>query len=457
MKMIQEPAKKIPIIHECDILVVGGSCTGVFATVRAARLGARVAIIEQQNCFGGVATNGLVNVWHSLHDTIREKQIIAGLTQEVIEKLLKRNAVILTDHKINAHYLNTEELKIELDELIIEHNITPFLHTFYAAPHVEDGILKAVIVENKTGRGAIAAKVFVDATGDADLCLDLNLSSYIPDTLQPPTSCAKIYGLSTDGGDVSYAGAGVLNWDELIDQHGEEFNLKKDWGWRAIIPGLPNITMHADTHVFDVDTSNADDLTLSEIEGRRQIRAMMDIFRKYGPPDQQITLAALASHIGARETKRIIGNYRLTGEDVLNGRKFEDAIGYGSYRVDIHHSDSPGITFRYLDGSQVTIPRRGQEKIVSCWRDAIPEDPTYYQIPYRCLVPGTFDNLIMAGRMLDADKEAFSAARVMVNMNQTGEAAGVAAWLALDSEKSISEVDIKKLRKILSDGGSIIY
>ena len=185
MKMIQEPAKKIPIIHECDILVVGGSCTGVFAAVRAARLGARVAIIEQQNCFGGVATNGLVNVWHSLHDTIREKQIIAGLTQEVIEKLLKRNAVILTDHKINAHYLNTEELKIELDELIIEHNITPFLHTFYAAPHVEDGILKAVIVENKTGRGAIAAKVFVDATGDADLCLDLNLSSYIPDTLQP--------------------------------------------------------------------------------------------------------------------------------------------------------------------------------------------------------------------------------------------------------------------------------
>ena len=448
MKTITEPARRIPTAHECDICVVGGSCTGVFAAVRAARLGAKVAIIEKHNCFGGVATCGLVNIWHSLHDTTGKEQIIAGLTQEVVERLQRRNGVTITDDRVNHHRLNTEELKIELDELITEHRIHPFLHTFYAAPHLEGDRLAAIIVENKSGRRAIAARMFIDATGDADLCLDLGLESYRPETLQPPTTCAKLFGVNA---------LENFNWRQAVVEHGSEFGLREDWGWSSAIPGMPGLEMHADTHVFETDTADGDLLTASEIEGRRQVRAIMDVIRKYGPKEQQIALADLAASIGARETRRITGRYRLTGDDVLYGERFEDAIANGSYRVDIHHADSPGITFRYLDGTEVVVPSRIEPKKVSRWRDPLPEDPTFYQIPFRSLLPASgCPNLIMAGRMLDADKVAFSAARVMVNMNQTGEAAGVAAYLSLEGDCPTAEADVTKLRKKLSEGGSII-
>lgn len=178
--------------------------------------------------------------------------------------------------------------------------------------------------------------------------------------------------------------------------------------------------------------------------------------RKYGPPDNQIGLVDLASYIGARESRRIEGMYRLTGDDVLYGKRFDDAIANGSYRVDIHHSDGPGITFRYLDGTEVMIPGRGKEKQIRRWRKESADSPSFYQVPYRCLVPRGSDNVLAAGRILDADKIAFSAVRVMINMNQTGEAAGVAAWLALDSGISVAAVDTDLLRKTLSDGGSMI-
>ena len=184
---------------------------------------------------------------------------------------------------------------------------------------------------------------------------------------------------------------------------------------------------------------------------------MGSTIRKYGPADSEIALVDLAATIGARETRRIAASYRLTGDDVLFGRRFEDAIANGSYRVDIHHSDGPGITFRYLDGTEVVVPERGMPAQKGRWRDPISDDPTFYQIPFRCLVQNRVPNLALAGRLLDADKVAFSAARVMVNMNQTGEAAGVACALAHQENCAIGDVDPQRLRETLSAGGSIIF
>ncbi len=444
---ISEPARQVPVVHECDICVIGGSCTGIFAAIRAARLGARVAIVEKHNCFGGVATVALVNVWHSLQNTTDDMSIIGGLTAEVIERLKKRQAVEEISNRHSAYRLNTEELKIELDELAVAHGIAPFLCTLYAAPIVENDRLKGIVIENKNGRQAILASQFIDASGDADLALDLGLESFAPDSLQPPTTCAKILGFNTLNG---------FDWQAAIVEHGSEFGLAPDWGWGGPIPGLPDIQMRADTHVFHTDTAEANSLIHSEIEGRRQVRAMMDVIRKYGPADAHLALVDLAATIGARETRRIRGRYCVTGDDILQGRHFEDAIAFGTYPVDIHHADGPGITFRHLDGSETVIPSRGQPPIRGHWREPLPVDPTYYQIPFRCLVQEKIPNLTLAGRMLDADKTAFSAVRVMVNMNQTGEAAGVAAWLALDSNRSIAELDPALVRRTMAEGGSII-
>ncbi len=447
MKFIEEPARKTPVIGEFDLVVVGGSCTGVFAAVRAARLGLKVAIVEQHNCFGGVATAGNVSIWHSLFDTKHRQRIIGGLTAETIERLRKRGAVKELNSATSAFKLNTEELKIELDGLILEHDIAPFLHTFYVDAVSEDDEVCAVVVENKNGRSALCARQFIDATGDGALALDLGLPSFRDGAFQPPTACAKIIGFEC---------LADFDWIETLREHGPEFGLAEDWGWGTDIPGLPGIQMRADSHVFGIDGADADDLTRAEIESRRQVRALLDLIRKYGPAEADLALVDLPSTIGIRETARIEAGYRLTGDDVLYGRRFEDAICNGSYRVDIHHDDGPGITFRYLDGTESVVPARGLPARKGRWRDPLPEDPVFYQIPLGCLRPRRFGNLMLAGRMLDADKVAFSAARVMVNMNQTGEAAGVASALAAIDRCDVRELETDKVRRVLAEGGSVI-
>ncbi|MFW5878115.1 MAG: FAD-dependent oxidoreductase [bacterium] len=453
MITINEHSKNIPVIEEADICVLGGSCTGVFAAIKAARLGAKVIIIEKQNCFGGVATSGMVNIWHSLMDTESKQQVIAGLTYEIIERLKKRNAVLVKGKQVSAFFMNTEELKIELDEMVKEAGVKPYLHTLFTAPWVEDGDFKAVIVENKSGRSAIKAKVFIDATGDGDLCDRLGFSCYSPETKQPPTTGAKILGMNSDL--YGMASVGDFNLEEALLKYKDEFKLPEGWGWSSIIPGVSEITFQSITRILNADCVDADSLTESEMEGRRQIRAIMDMIRKYGPKDENIVLLALSSYIGIRETRHIKGMYQLTEEDILRGKRFDDAIANGTYRVDIHHHDKPGVTFRYLDGTEIYL-RSGYPKQEGQWREKISKDPTFYQIPYRSLVPEGSKNVIASGRMLDADKGAFGAARVMVNMNQTGEAAGVAAYIALNSDRVVGDIDAKLLRKTLKDNGSII-
>jgi hypothetical protein len=436
--------RNIPVIEQADICVVGGSCTGVFAAVRAARFGARVVIVEKQNCFGGVATAGLVHVWHSLYDIDRNKQIIAGLTLETLESLKKIRAV--QEIERDSFRINTEELKVELDRLIVSERIIPYLHTFYTAPWLKNNRLSGVIVENKSGCGLIKADVFIDATGDGDLAFHLGVPFSISKKMQPPTMCAKILGLNDRPG---------FNLAALLMEHGKEFMLKEDWGWRASIPGLADMNMHAATHIFNTLSTDARSLTTAEIEGRRQVRAVMDMGRRYKKDGHPPVLVSLASTLGIRDSRRFSLAYRLKEKDVLNGKRFRDAIAYGTYPVDIHHSEKPGITFKNLDGS-MTI--RNRNKVVKGrWAEEGMKPAGYYQIPYRCMVTEKQPNLIMAGRAVCADDGAFGAIRVMVNANQTGEAAGVAGYLALDTKKPVADIDIPKLRDLMIKGGSILF
>lgn len=284
---------KLPILNEVDICILGGSCTGVFAAVRASRLGARVAIVEKQNGFGGVATNGLVNIWHTLYNTEGNKQIIAGLTTEVIDRLSKRDAVISSDKNRRGRgpsTLNTQELKIELDELVLESGIIPYLHTLFSEPYIDsNGELTGVIVDNKSGRGIIKAKYFIDATGDGDLCERMGLKSYYHEYLQPPTACAHIEG----------AERGIVN--SLVKQHGKEFNLPEGYVWGAEVPSTLSY-MLAGTRILGVNCAIADELTHAEIEGRRQIRAILDMVRKY-EDRSGIDMTGLCSYIWNKGNK----------------------------------------------------------------------------------------------------------------------------------------------------------
>jgi len=413
---IQEGPRSTPIVQNCDVCVLGGSCTGLFAAVRAAQMGAKVAIVEKQNAFGGVATSGLVAIWHRLKDRKFKRTIIGGLTQEMIEQLTKINAC--SEKGNHGYTINTEELKIELDKLVLNHAITPYLHTYYASPLIEDKKVKAIFIENKNGRQAIRAKVFIDATGDGDLSKDIGIPFAIRPGLQPPTTCSDIQGLPK-------------NIHSLIKTHSKEFGLAKDHGWGCSIPGAKDVKMCAFTHVFNTDASDATQLTAAEIEGRRQVRAYMDIARKYGGENNNPSLLDLGSYIGVRETRSFTGNYVLTEEDVMSCKRFPDAIANGSYHIDVHDPKTGNFKFKEPRGD-------------------------FYQIPLSTMVSKQADNVVMAGRMISTDRSAFGAIRVMVNLNQVGEAAGVTAALAAADAKTVSEVDATSVRKQLAKLGAVI-
>jgi hypothetical protein len=338
--------------------------------------------------------------------------------------------------------MNTEELKIELDKLIQENGITPYLHTFYAAPYVKDGKLEAVIVENKSGRVAIKAKYFVDATADGDLGMHMGMPFYNNEGFQPATTSARVYGWNK-----------LKEPNLLLNANSEKLGF--DIGWDTYIPGVPDVQYWAKTNVV-ADCADGNGLTNAEIEGRAQVRAMMDLLREKDPAGKELALLSLSSSIGIRETRQLKCSYHIKFDDIRCGHDFDDAVVYCAYPPDIHHHDKPGATYWYMDGvEEYTVV--GREKQLTRWRDDDGPYKTFWQIPYRAMLPENIDNLLICGRAIDADKGAFSAVRIMVSMNQTGEAAGVAAYEALTSGKSVQDIDFKAMRRKMKAGGSIVF
>ena len=446
MKTVFESARNVPVVWEGDICVLGGSATGVFAAIRAARMGARVAIIERQNYFGGTATAGLVNIWHSMLDFDYKEQIIAGLSDEMLKKLEKEGQCEVNQNRNAANRFNPIALVRLLDREVQKEGITPFFHTMYAGVNTDGDKVDCVFIQNKDGRGAIKAKMYVDATGDGDLLKDLGVARYYNGTIQPPTSTFFLNG-DTSGD--------VIKW--AITEHGAEFGLDDDWGWYGRIPGLPGITFRADNHVFGLDLSKADELTKAEFEGRRRAFALEALLKKYVSPEYAIV--NLCSAIGIRETAHFETKYQANADDLLLGKRYEDAILQGTYRTDIHHPNDNGITFKELDGSLDIEYGKGGKHIKGNWRKDMGLDDNYarfYQIPFSTLVLEKWQNVIPAGRMVNADEGAFGALRVMINTNQMGEAAGTACALCLDQNVTMQQLDGKRVREALRKGGSAL-
>jgi len=208
--------------------------------------------------------------------------------------------------------------------------------------------------------------------------------------------------------------------------------LKRGFSWSSTVPGGRDETMLAGTRVFGADCSDADQLTRAEMEGRRQVRAVCDILRENFTSSKGVPLLTLPAKIGIRETRHARCLHALTEKELLSGKRFADAIGNGTYPVDIHSARGAGVTFRRL------------------------KKAPFYQIPYTSLVPRGATNVLVAGRCIDADEGAFGAVRVMVNCNQMGQAAGVASYLALDSGQSVAKIDTEKLRATLKKQGAAV-
>jgi glycine/D-amino acid oxidase-like deaminating enzyme len=444
MKTIIEPERKVSVAYECDLCVAGGSCTGVFAAITAARLGLRVALVEQQGMMGGTATAGLVALWHSLYDMQKERQIIGGLTDEIIERLEARGAAVWNGEQKKSNVtFNPSEMAIMLDRMAEEAGIRVFLHARACRPLYEGGKLDALLLEDKSGRRAVRARYFVDATGDADLIHRMGLPTRTEPVLQPPTTPILLQGMKR----WCEANPGIALNQVVFDSAYSE-SLPKGFLWSTRLPGLRDALLTVGTRVHGADCSDADQLTRAEIAGRRQASQIRDLLRNNFSGGEEIEILALPAHIGIRQTRQACCLHTLTEHEVLHGVGFDDAIARGTYPVDIHNGAGGGILFRNLDGSEIEI---GEDlsRTARRWREEGKVTP-FYQIPYRSLVPQGAENVLVAGRCLDADRGAFGAVRVMVNCNQTGEAAGAACALACRNNCPVSEVDARAIAEKLN-------
>lgn len=417
----------VKVAGEYDLVVAGGSSTGVCAAVTAARAGLKVALVEYNSFFGGMATAALVPVWHSLWSTDGKTQIVRGLTEEIERYLLDRGEALLTDDtKTNTSvgcYLNVAAMQLALDHFVREEkNITPYLKAHVVAAE-KDGEtrLTGVVVEDKSGRRLIRGRWFVDATGDADLAVRAGFETYVlpKHDIQAHTLCAIVSG-----------------WTDLERRYGEKFSLnallgpkglaglRHVFGWTAPVVGSPELRFIAVTRVADCDPSVASELTDGLMDARRQLGKLVDAVNGNFPLEdgRRLALVAVASDLGIRESRHIKAKYRVTEEDVLMGRRFEDCAAKGSYRVDIHEAD--GITFKYLNGVRQRMRVDADGRISwteDFWRLDKMTRPTWYEMPLRSLMPEKAENLICAGRMVDCERGAYGALRVMVNCNQMGE------------------------------------
>lgn len=447
MKNTFDFTKQIPIISKADLCVIGGSCTGVFAAVRAARRGLKVVLIEKLNSFGGTATASLVNVWHSLYDTDHREKIIAGLTEEVENALERQDALYYEETEHAGVRFNSARLEGVLDALVIEHKIDAYLHTFYCDAWLENGEIKGIVVANKDGLGMIQADFFIDASGDGDLSRDAGLEAYRYSNIQPPSSCFLLQNENNKYLDIA----------PLIESYGKDYSLEDDWGWGGMVPNLKHVSFRADFHVFDKDCSDAKELTQAEIIGREKAARFSDMLKDH--VDKNLELITNCKSIGVRESVHYKTNLKVTQNDLLVGADFKDVVLKGTYRLDRHHAEDNGITFMYLDGRVDTFYGKGQKSTHSNWREELGlggKPNKFYCAPLKMLVQSKIKNLIPVGRMINADESAFGALRVMVNLNQLGEAAGEAAALCVEKSIAIDKLDGTQVVNALKQGGSAL-
>lgn len=448
---VNEPARSIPVRKSVDVVVVGGGPSGIMAAAAAAKKGLKVMLLESKSFLGGNLTIGLPILGYLSQ---KGKLITQGLAQKFIDRLKEKNAA--SDHRpcplhMSLTIVDPEEVKTTALEIMTENNVEVLFYVFFSGVIKEGNEVKGVIIESKTGREAILAKVVIDCSGDADVAYRAGARTEKGNEkggMQPPTLMFCMKGV-----DVKKLRLSIADHPETYDMDTipNEFFRKDD---NFITVGLRNKVLEAReaginiptertilisgldedeiwvnmSRISGVDGTDPASLTRGEIEGRKQIYEIEKYLIKFVPGFENAYMDRVAPFLGIRETRRIVGQYILTEDDILSRRYFDDAIGVASYPIDIHHPTGGDCTLRWSG---------------DC-----------YDIPYRSLIPLDVENLIVAGRSISTTHEAMSAIRVMAPCMLMGEAAGLAAHLAIKHNIHPSQVDAQELRKeILAEGG----
>ena len=444
IKTITEPSRQIPVLLEADVVVVGGGTTGPIAAIAAARRGRKVVLIERFGSLGGILTLGL--------NTKPSGAIVGGIPLEIWNHARALGgagedymALTKTGGVKIASPSDPEVMKMLLTRLCVEAGVTILFETFVSNPVVEDGAVTGVVIENKSGRQFVGARVLIDCSADADMAAKAGapfimgsgdadpkmqpVSMYfmmknvdlarladwartcddVPARAIPPAEQGLDYGLWLTGFN------GMLRQfqaDTGIKLQRENITLKTTDGQMYVNA----------TRVLGVNVFSPEEFTGAILECYRQIQGVARFLKERVPGFEEARLGQVSPILGVRETRHILGEYVLTGHDTIAGTRFDDSIAADASALDIHEPKGGDVDFRGLPP---------------------------YEIPYRSLVPQRVERLLVAGRCISADHDAHARSRNMPACMSTGQAAGVAAAIAIEEGVAVRDVPIASLQAAL--------
>jgi len=419
-----------------DVIVAGAGIAGISAAIKAGKMGAEVLLVEHYGFLGGMSTAGMVSPF--MKHSIDDKPLVKGVFEEMELGMRDQGGMI------DNGFLASSFRSVSYD-LLNKNNVTILLHSGITDLSRDGSEIKGIELWNNNVSRQVEAKVFIDTTGDAHLVYTGGFSWVKGDEksglLQALTLFFRMGGIDIRK-TAKYAQANpkdFMNWmdfnfdfDKILSIAGYFSFIKKavsegrlpeeiEYIFFTTLPDSGEGSFNT-SNVLGLDGSTSFDLTKAEIIGRNQVDAVVNLLIDEVPGFERAYLVETAVQVGVRETRRAVGDYVVTGNDIKSGARFDDSIARGCYGIDIHGQKGESSRMEHL------------------------EDGHYYEIPKRALVVKDSDNLLVAGRCVSATREGHSALRIMPTSSAMGEACGAIAALAVSQNKTIREIKYSQLK-----------
>jgi hypothetical protein len=440
-RTIPEPSRATPVLGEYEVVVLGGGPAGIAAAVAAGQAGRSTLLVERYGFLGGAGTAAGLSTFCGLHANVHgeHRQVVHGVVDDLLARLAHKGGLnpphLSFANKIQAQAYDMAAYKIAADEMLAAAGVEILFHAFgVGAIMGSEREISALLVETKSGRGAIVGRVFIDGSGDGDLAAWAGApfeKGSTAETLVFSTMMFMINGVDAERAGPAWETIPALM--EEAERRGRRFPRKgvivrpqkNPMQWRT------NATQIRNPDGSPVDGTDAVQLSRAEIEGRRQCWEVFEFIRETAPGFEHAFISEMGPQIGIRESRRIVGDYMLTEKDCLGCADFDDVIGVNGWPVERHVAGNVLVKF-----------------------PPIPESRGFNQLPYRMLVPQRIDNLLVVGRCASMTHEGQSAARVSGPCFAMGQAAGTAADIVLATNATPRDIDVAVLQARLQQGGA---